>query len=93
MALHIFTVTVETEHQEGKFVSADEIRDLIMEELARAEPSELSGDEGTVAVTSFEVAHDDEAVGAYAKAAKAARAAARRERALLTTQLGAGPRV
>lgn len=77
--LHIFTVTVETEHAEGKFLSREAIADLIAEELASAEPSELAGDEGTAQVTTFEVEHDDDAVAAYELAAKRARAARRRE--------------
>lgn len=56
----IFTVQVEVERREGKFVSRDELEGLIAEALANADEGEWQGDDGGLYDTiSFDVEHDD----------------------------------
>lgn len=41
--IHVFTITVETERQQGKFMSRDEVNDALVEALIDADPGSVEG--------------------------------------------------
>lgn len=55
-----FMVTVEVNRTSGKFVSKDEIRDALREEISGADPGSITvGDNSEYETTSFEVEDED----------------------------------
>jgi len=50
-----FTINVEAEKSDGKFVGKDELQDLVIGDLEGADPGILHGDEGTYDVVVWEV--------------------------------------
>jgi hypothetical protein len=55
---HTFSVAVETEREDGKFASRDEIGGLIEEALGEANPETIDTEEGSYSVTDWDVTED-----------------------------------
>lgn len=53
-----FTVEVEVERTQGKFASKDDIAEQIKEAIEQADPSEVTVEDSTYEVQSFEVTHE-----------------------------------
>ena len=52
----VFTVTVQIEREEGKFMSRDEASDQLVEALSSADPGQVDGENGGVySVVEWEV--------------------------------------
>jgi len=70
----IFTVQVEVERESGKFASRDELLEKIAEALTNCDEQQWDTDDGaTYNTVTWEVEHDDAAIAAMDKAAKARR--------------------